>query len=141
MRINMGMPGGLEDGGRILLADEAETHFEELKSHISDILPTLDDLDHLQDAAHIKGVSLKTLELGYFVGGLYNIQFTVTIQHDVPLQSKSIREVIREVTEIIFEHGANSPITFDEVPNYFLYPFEISRIVDDDEVIVGQNEE
>lgn len=133
MRINMGMLGGLEDGG-ILLADEAETHFEELKNHISDILPTLDDLDHLKDAAHIKGVSLKNLEIGYFAGGLYNIQFTVTIQHDVLLRPKSIREI----TEIIFEHGANSPITFDEFPNNFLYPYESNHMVEDGEVVAGQ---
>ena len=93
-----------------------------MKSHISDILPTLDDLDHLDDADHIKGVSLKHLEIGNFE--LYNIQFTMTIQHDVPLGSKTIQEI----TEIMFEHGANSPITFDELPNYFLYPYESRRM-------------
>jgi len=111
---------GLED--QILSRDEAQTQFDELKSHISDILPTLDDLD---DADHIKGVSLKNLEIGNF--GLYNIQFTMTIQHDVPLGSQSIQEI----TEIMFEHGANSPITFDELPNYFLYPYESTRMDSD----------
>jgi hypothetical protein len=120
MRINM----GLED--QILSRDEAQTQFDELKSHISDILPTLDDLDHLDDADHIKGVSLKNLEIGNF--GLYNIQFTMTIQHDVPLGSKTIQEI----TEIMFEHGANSPITFDELPNYFLYPYESRRMDNSD---------
>ena len=119
MRINM----GLDD--EILSRDEAETQFDELKSHISDILPTvndLDDLDNLDDGTHIKGVSLKTLEIGNF--GLYNIQFTVTIQHDGLLGSQAIQEI----TEIMFEHGANSPITFDELPNYFLYPYESKRM-------------
>jgi hypothetical protein len=134
MRINMGIIGGLSD--HALGIDEAQTHFEELKSHISDILPTLDDLDNLDDAARIKEVSLKTLEIGCFAGGLYNIQFTMTIQHDVPVRPKSIREI----TEIVFEHGANSPITFDEFPNYFLYPYESSRIVDDEEVVTSQDE-
>ena len=122
MRINM----GLDD--EILSRDEAETQFDELKSHISDILPTvddLDDLDHLDDGTHIKGVSLKTLEIGNF--GLYNIQFTVTIQHDGLLGSQAIQEI----TEIMFEHGANSPITFDELPNYFLYPYESKRMDED----------
>ena len=48
---------GLDD--EILSRDEAETQFDELKSHISDILPTvndLDDLDNLDDGTHIKGV-------------------------------------------------------------------------------------
>ena len=122
MRINM----GLDD--EILSRDEAETQFDELKSHISDILPTvndLDDLDNLDDGTHIKGVSLKTLEIGNF--GLYNIQFTVTIQHDGLLGSQAIQEI----TEIMFEHGANSPITFDELPNYFLYPYESKRMDED----------
>ena len=119
MRINM----GLDD--EILSRDEAETQFDELKSHISDILPTVndwDDVDNLDDGTHIKGVSLKTLEIGNF--GLYNIQFTVTIQHDGLLGSQAIQEI----TEIMFEHGANSPITFDELPNYFLYPYESKRM-------------
>ena len=123
MRINM----GLDD--EILSRDEAETQFDELKSHISDILPTvddLDDLDNLDDGTHIKGVSLKTLEIGNF--GLYNIQFTVTIQHDGLLGSQAIQEI----TEIMFEHGANSPITFDELPNYFLYPYESRRMDNSD---------
>jgi hypothetical protein len=117
---------GLED--QVLSADEAQKHFDELKSHISDITPTVDDLDHLDGADCIKGgVSLKHLEMGNF--GLYNIKFTLTIHHDVPLGSESIQEI----TEIMFEHGANSPITFDELPNYFLYPYESKRMDEDDD--------
>ena len=129
MIINM----GLED--EILTVDEACRHFEELETHIGDIIPTLDDLDNLEDAAHIKSVSLKNVRIHAYETAEYKIQFTVTIQHDVPLQPSSIREV----TEIIFEHGANSPITFDETPNYFLYPYQISRVIDDDddEIVVG----
>ena len=94
---------------------------------MGDILPTPDDLDHLDDAPHIIRASLKNLEIGKvdeFGFGLYNIQFIVTIQHDVPVQPKTIREI----AEIIFDHGANSPITFDELPNYFLYPYESIQI-------------
>jgi hypothetical protein len=131
----MGMLGNFHDGlpGDRLEIHEAQQNFEDLKGHMSDILPTPDDLDHLDDGAHIKGVSLKTLQLCTF--GFYNIQFTVTIQHDVPLQPQTIQEV----TEIIFDHGANSPITFDETPNYFLYPYECesTRIVGDNEIVVG----
>ena len=138
-RINMGMLGNFHDGlpGDRLEIEEALQNIEELKGHMSDILPTPDDLDHLDDGAHIKGVSLKNLHLCTF--GLYNIQFTVTIQHDVPLQPQTIQEV----TEIIFEHGANSPITFDETPNYFLYPYESesTRIVGDNEIVVGSCDE
>ena len=136
-RINMGILGDFHEGlpGDRLRLENSEVleNFEELKTHICDILPSPDDLDHLDDGAHIKEVSLKTLQLCTF--GLYNIQFTVTIQHDVPLKPQTIREI----AEIIFEHGANSPITFDETPNYFLYPYEseIRRIVGDDEIVVG----
>jgi hypothetical protein len=113
---------------------EALQHYEELKRHMGDILPTPDDLGHLKDAAHIKSISLKTLQVSTF--GLYNIQFTVTIQHDVPLRPKTIREI----TEIIFESGANSPITIDEFPNYFLYPYESSEVVVSQDELVGQGE-
>lgn len=136
-RINMGMLGDFHEGlpGDRLRLENSEVleNFEELKIHICDILPSPDDLDHLDDGAHIKEVSFKTLQLCTF--GLYNIQFTVTIQHDVPLK----HQTIREIAEIIFEHGANSPITFDETPNYFLYPYEseIRRIVGDDEMVIG----
>jgi len=135
-RINMGVLGYCHEkmSQHNLGTDEALQHYEELKRHMCDILPTPDDLDHLKDAAHIKGISLKTLQLSTF--GLYNIQFTVTIQHDVPLRPKTIREI----TEIIFECGANSPITLDEFPNYFLYPYESSRVVDDHEIVVGRDE-
>lgn len=121
-RINMGVLGYCHEkmSQHNLGTDEALQHYEELKRHMSDILPRPDDLGHLKDAAHIKGISLKTLQVSTF--GLYNIQFTVTIQHDVPLRPKTIREI----TEIIFESGANSPITIDEFPNYFLYPYESS---------------
>ena len=134
-RINMGILGDFHEGlpGDRLEKDEVLKDFDYLKTHMGDILPTPDDLDHLDDGAHIKGVSLKTLQLCTF--GFYNIQFVVTIQHDVPLRPKSIREI----TEIIFDHGANSPITFDETPNYFLYPYESesTRIVGDDDIVVG----
>ena len=135
LRINMGMLGDFHEGlpGDRLEIDEALKNFEDLKTHIGDILPSPDDLDHLDEGAHIKEVSLKTLQLCTF--GLYNIQFTVTVQHDVQLKPQTIQEIV----EIIFEHGANSPITFDETPNYFLYPYEseIRRIVGDDEIVVG----
>ena len=138
-RINMGILRDFHDGlpGNRLENDEVQQNFEELKRHIGDILPTPDDLNHLDDGAHIKGVSLKTLQLRTF--GFYNVQFIVTIQHNVPLRPKSIREI----TEIIFEHGANSPITFDETPNYFLYPYESesTRIVGDDEIVAGSCDE
>ena len=134
LRINMGVLGYCHEkmSQDNLGTDEALQHYEELKRHMCDILPTPDDLDHLKDAAHIKCISLKTLQLSTF--GLYNIQFTVTIQHDVPLRPKSIREI----TEIIFEHGANSPITFDEFHNNFLYPYESNHMVEDGEVVAGQ---
>lgn len=138
-RINMGMLGDFHEElpGDWLENDEALKNFDYLKTHIGDILPTPDDLDHLDESAHIKKVSLKNLQLCTF--GLYNIQFTVTIEHVVPLRQKTVREI----TEIIFEHGANSPITFDETPNYFLYPYEseIRRIVGDDEMVVGENKD
>lgn len=108
----------------LLGMDEAQQNFEELEKHMGDILPTLDDVDDLDDAEHIKGITLKTLEIGTF-GGAYNIQFTVTIQHDVPL-SLLQPTTIQDITDVIYEHGANSPITFEEVPNYFLYPYESS---------------
>jgi hypothetical protein len=117
-RINMGFHEAL------LGMDEAQQNFEELEKHMGDILPTLDDVDDLDDAEHIKGITLKTLEIGTF-GGAYNIQFTVTIQHDVPL-SLLQPTTIQDITDVIYEHGANSPITFEEVPNYFLYPYESS---------------
>ena len=135
-RINMGYQQGLPEDNlgtdealQNLGTDEALQNFEDLKQHIRDILPSSDDLDHL--ASDIK-VSLKNLHLCTF--GLYNIQFTVTIQHDVPLAPQTIQEI----AEIIFEHGANCPITFDETPNHFLYPYEIARIVGDDETVIGQ---
>ena len=134
-RINMGMLDcyhGLSQEN--LGTEQALQHYEELKIHIGDILPTPDDLDHLKDAAHIKGISLKTLQMSTF--GLYNIQFTVTIQHDATLRPKTIREI----TEIIFESGANSPITIDEFPNYFLYPYESSQVVVGHDEVVGQDE-
>jgi hypothetical protein len=117
-RINMGFHEAL------LGMDEAQQNFEELEKHMGDILPTLDDVDDLDDAEHIKGITLKTLQIGTF-GGAYNIQFTVTIQHDVPL-SLLQPTTIQDITDVIYEHGANSPITFEEVPNYFLYPYESS---------------
>ena len=126
-RINMGYQQGLPEDN--LGKDEVQQNFEDLKQHISDILPSSDDLDHLADDIE---VSLKNMHLCTF--GLYNIQFTVTIQHDVPLPPQTIQEI----AEIIFEHGANSPNTFDETPNYFLYPYESVRTVGDDEMVVGQ---
>lgn len=110
----------------LLGMDEVQQNFEELERHMGDILPTLDDVDDFDDAEHIKGITLKTLEIGTF-GGAYNIQFTVTIQHDVPL-SLLQPTTIQDITDVIYEHGANSPITFEEVPNYFLYPYESSSI-------------
>ena len=118
-RINM----GLHDES-LLGMDEARQNFEELERHVGDILPTLDDVDDLDDAEHIKGITLKTLEIGTF--GEYNIQFTVTIQHDVSI-SLLQPTTMQDITDVIYEHGANSPITFEEVPNYFLYPYESSR--------------
>jgi hypothetical protein len=132
MIINM----GLED--EILTADEACRHFKELETHIGDIIPTLDDLDNLEDAAHIKSVSLKNVIIHAYETAEYKIQFTVTIQHDVPF-SLLLPNTIQEITEIIFEHGANSPITFDEIPNHFLYPYQMSRVIDDDDEIMGSN--
>jgi hypothetical protein len=127
----MGILGYFHEGlpGDRLEKDKILKNFNYLKTHMCDILPTPGDLDHLDDAAHIKRVSLKNLQL--CTSGFYNIQFVVTIQHNVPLRPKSIREI----TEIIFDHGANSPITFDETPNYFLYPYESesTRIVGDDD--------
>jgi hypothetical protein len=123
MRINM----GLED--EILTAHEACRHLKELETHIGDIIPTLDDLDNLEDAAHIKGVSLKNVRIHAYDSEEYKIQFTVTIHHDVPF-SLLLPNTVQEITEIIFEHGANSPITFDEFPNHFLYPYQSGRVVD-----------
>lgn len=132
----MGINMGLED--EILTADEACRHFEELETHIGDIIPTLDDLDNLEDAAQIKSVSLKNMRIHAYETAKYKIHFTVTIQHDVPF-SMLLPNTIQEIAEIIFEHGANSPITFDEVPNHFLYPYERGRVVDDDEIVMGSN--
>lgn len=137
MKINM----GLED--KILTADEAFRYFEELERHIGDIIPTLDDLDNLEDATHIKSISLKNVRIHAYETAEYKIQLTVTIQHDVPF-SLLLPNTIQEITEITFEHGANSPITFDEYPNYFLYPYQIGRVFDDDgddddEIVVGSN--
>ena len=126
-RINMGMLGDFHKGlpGDKLGTDKALQNFDHLKRHMDDILPTPDDLDHLDDAPHIIRASLKNLEIGKVDEfGLYNIEFIVTIQHDVPVQPKTIQEI----AEITFDHGANSPITVDELPNYFLYPYESIRI-------------
>lgn len=121
-RINMGFQEAL------LGIHEAQQNFEELERHMGDILPTLDDVEDLDDAEHIKGITLKTLEIGTF--GAYNIQITVTIQHDVPL-SLLQPTTIQDITDVIYEHGANSPITFEEVPNYFLYPYESNVEIDE----------
>lgn len=95
MKINM----GLED--KILTADEACRHFEELERHIGDIIPTLDDLDNLEDANHIKSISLKNVRIHAYETAEYKIQLTVTIQHDVPF-SLLLPNTFQEINEITF---------------------------------------
>ena len=125
MRINM----GLED--RILTTDEAREHFEELKSHISDIMPTPDDLDFSEN--DIAAIQLQSLELGKWDS--YNMQLTISIRHEMTIDPATMTETVTEtiaetvaetIAEAIYENGANCPITLKDDPNYFLYPYHSS---------------
>ena len=118
MRINM----GLED--RILTTDEAREHFEELKSHISDIMPTPDDLDFSENDI-ATAIQLQSLELGKWDS--YNMQLTISIRHEMTIDPATMTETIAEtIAEAIYENGANCPITLEDDPNYFLYPYHSS---------------
>jgi hypothetical protein len=142
MHINMGFLDGATE--HKMDEKEVQTNYAELKQHLCDILPEPDVLG-LEDK--IQQIEFKSLEIGKWTSChygtyasltpnppvSYNLQLTVSIQHEKCLSFDTVAEVING----IHDNGASFPITFEEYPNYVLYPFHSSVSDMDDGICVG----
>lgn len=142
MHINMGFLDGLTE--QKMDDTKIRTNFEELQRHLCDILPEPDVLG-LEDK--IERIEFKSFEIGDWTSCeygtnvsltpnppvSYNMQLTVSIQHENCLDFDTVAEVING----IHDNGAAFPITFEEDTHYFLYPFHCDVSDMDDGICVG----